>query len=202
MQVIRWHATQERVDRQSRNSTSSTPTPLTTMPSAGPLSTSFADALVPAAAPHDHSRLPTHTESAPTAHFARRPEPPVMSLLSAPPLPVPTAPSLPAVDEPCPGSPQLPAHNPFSFLSTTSMTASLSLDDLAAREERRAAQRRRRGDVDRVLQIFDEVDAHFASLQDLAHQRASATTTTATATTTPRTTATPAPFDSPSTTST
>lgn len=80
------------------------------------------------------------------------------------------------------------------------MTASLSLDDLAAREERRAAQRRRRGDVDRVLQIFDEVDAHFASLQDLAHQRVSATTTATTTTTT--TTATSAPFDSPSTTST
>nr|UMO79473.1 hypothetical protein [Pandoravirus aubagnensis] len=71
-----------------------------------------------------------------------------------------------------------PTPGPFSFLSDTSMTASLSLDDLAAREQERAVQRRRRGDVDRVLQIFDEVDAHFASLQTMAKQRALASTTT------------------------
>lgn len=60
------------------------------------------------------------------------------------------------------------------------MTASLSLDDLAAREEKRAAQRRRRGDVDRVLQIFDEVDAHFASLRGPLNRQAPAVATTTT----------------------
>lgn len=79
----------------------------------------------------------------------------------------------------------LPASIPLSFLSSTSMTASLSLDDLAAQEEKRATQRRRRGDVDRVLQIFDQVDAHFAALQDMAGRRPSAaSTSTSTSTST------------------
>lgn len=73
-----------------------------------------------------------------------------------------------------------PTPRPFSFLSDTSMTASLSLDDLAAREQERAVQRRRRGDVDRVLQIFDEVDAHFASLETMTKQRTLTSTTTTT----------------------
>lgn len=172
MQVIRWHATQERADRRGRGAA-----PSANMSSGGdtsPLAPLVADPVC-AAAPRDHRGSPARAKRTAAAQTARRPEPSAVPLSSPPPMTVTTTPV------PFSSSSLLPSASvPFSFLSTTAMTASLSLDDLAAREEKRAAQRRRRGDVDRVLQIFDEVDAHFASLRGPLDRQARMVATTTT----------------------
>ncbi|AGO83793.1 hypothetical protein psal_cds_244 [Pandoravirus salinus] len=189
MHVIRWHATHGRANRQIRADAPSTTTPIAHTLSEEALG----DSVVPAAAMRDHSKSPVHTELVGTAQFARLTEPPPSPFLSTKPqLPTQMAATSPlaVIDEPSLRSPPLPAQGLLSLLSATSMTASFSLDDLEAREERRAAQRRRRGDVDRVLQIFEEVDAHFDSLQNLARHCALKTTTTATTVATA-----PAPLD-------
>nr|UMO78933.1 hypothetical protein [Pandoravirus belohorizontensis] len=167
MQVIRWHATQERADRQSRGAAPSAN--MSAGVGTSPLASLVGDSVC-TVAPCDHRGSPACAKRTPAAQTARLSEPSVVPWPSAPPT---TTMTMPVPSSSLPPS----ASVPFSFLSTTAMTASLSLDDLAAREEKRAAQRRRRGDVDRVLQIFDEVDAHFASLRGPPDRQAPTATT-------------------------
>ncbi|WBR14355.1 hypothetical protein pkur_cds_180 [Pandoravirus kuranda] len=186
MQVILRHAKQERESGQN-GATASHTVPLTDIARTHLEPSPHASVTRTAATPHHKPRPQlSPTDVAPSAtttamQFAQQPNVNTASPSTATTQHQrPLASSLSGHDQSIRAGPlgAPPVPRPYSLLSDTSMTASLSLDDMAAREQERAAQRRRRGDVDRVLQIFDEVDAHFASLQAMSKRRAPTATTT------------------------
>nr|UDO47839.1 hypothetical protein [Pandoravirus massiliensis] len=184
MQVILRHASRERacVDGDNVLSPSSAPSTTINMLTCRPTAKSHADAMqLPSTTAHDHTGPPM--QCVPCGGTGRDTLS-VSAQRSAPPVPS----FLPRADEARVDrfanavAPSATSSAPFSSPLTTSMSASLGVDNLIMQKQGRETQRRRRGDADRVLEIFDQVDAHFASLEAATKQQQRVATTTTTTT--------------------